>query len=242
MGRTRKPQHPDYPRGCVVAYLRVSTAEQVESGAGLAAQRAAIDAYAERAGLTVSRWLTDEGVSGSVAPEHRPALSQALGCLARCASGVLLVSKPDRLARKAADLLAIRDRAEREGWTLSAADGSIDLASAHGRAMASMLGVFAELERDLIRQRTREALAARKAAGVQLGRPRVLDDDLVARILAMRDSGMSMRQVAARLDEEAVPTARGGGRWQASSVRAVELAARARAAQGAIAAESAARG
>jgi|SRR6185437_10863336 len=237
--RSSKPQHPDYPRGCAVAYLRVSTHEQVESGAGLAAQRAAIAAYAERSGLRISRWCIDEGVSGGTAPDKRPALREALDALSSCVAGVLVVAKVDRLARSASDLLALRDRSGREGWSISSADGSIDLATPHGRAMATVMGAFAELERDLIRARTREALAEKRAAGVVLGRPRVLDDALVDRIIALRADGLSMRKVAALLDAEGVPTARGGGKWQVSSIQAVE---RSRAALAAIAAESASRG
>jgi DNA invertase Pin-like site-specific DNA recombinase len=135
---------------------------------GLDAQRAAIEAYAERAGLSISHWYVDEGVGGAMAPDQRPQLSAALFALSQCRKGgVLLVAKPDRLVRKASDLLKLRDRAEAEYWVISTADGPIDMSTPHGRAMATVMGAFAELERDLIRARTREAWAA------QGGRSRV---------------------------------------------------------------------
>jgi DNA invertase Pin-like site-specific DNA recombinase len=218
--RDRQPRHARYKRGCTIAYLRVSTAEQTLSGAGLAAQRAAIEAYAERAGLTVDRWLTDAGVSGSVPPTERPALAEALNALASCKSGVLLVAKIDRLARRASDLLALRDLAERQRWALSAADGSIDTATPHGRAMATVLSAFAELERDLIRARTREGMAAKREAGVRLGAPVKLPQEVRDRIVGERSDGATFAAIAARLNVEGVQTAR-GGKWYPSTIKAV---------------------
>lgn len=216
-----RPKHGDYPTPCVVAYVRVSTAEQAASGAGLDAQRQAITAYAARTGLEIGRWFADEGVSGSVPPSQRPALAQALHVLADCPSGVLIVAKLDRIARRASDLLALRDLAESHGWLLSAADGSVDMATPHGRAMTTVMGAFAELERDLIRARTREALAARKAAGVRLGRPKSLPENVRRRIADERRHGSTLAAIAEALTADGVPTAQGGVRWYPSAVRAV---------------------
>jgi DNA invertase Pin-like site-specific DNA recombinase len=213
-----RPRHGDYPHGCIVAYLRVSTTEQAESGAGLDAQRAAITAYAERAGLAISSWYVDEGVSGAVAPMERRALAEALATLADCRSGVLVVAKLDRIARRASDLLWLRDLAEQQGWALSAADGSVDTATPHGRAMTTVMGAFAELERDLIRARTKDALAARKAAGQRLGRPVALPDEVRARIADERSAGMTLTAIADGLTSDGIPTAQGGARWYASTV------------------------
>ena len=206
---------------CNIAYLRVSTAEQAESGAGLAAQRAAIEDYAIRHGLEVDRWFTDEAVSGSVAPLDRPGLAEALAMLARCKAGVLLIHKGDRIARKTADLLALRDLSERQHWTLSAADGSVDWSTAHGRAMSTVMGAFSELERDLIRARTRDALQARKAAGKRLGRPATLSAEVRDWIKSERIAGHSFAYIADGLNQSGVQTARGGVRWYPSTVKAV---------------------
>jgi DNA invertase Pin-like site-specific DNA recombinase len=223
-----------YKDGCVVAYLRVSTAEQAESGAGLEAQRNAITAYAQRAGLTISKWLADEGVSGAVPPMERPALSEALATLADCSSGVLVVAKLDRIARKASDLLWLRDAAERQHWAIAAADGSVDTTTPHGRAMTTVMAAFAELERDLIKARTKDALAARKAAGVRLGGPVRIPDEVRLRIAAERAAGVTLSAIADELTNEGIPTAQGGQRWYASTVsnvlRSLELDAEAEAA------------
>lgn len=212
-----------HPTDWTVAYLRVSTDEQTESGAGLDAQRAAIEGYAARCGLEVHAWHVDAGVSGSIAPADRPAFGDALMDLSRGKSGVLIVAKPDRIARKAADLLALRDLSEGQGWSIAAADGSLDNSTPHGRAMTGMMGVFAELERDLIRTRTREALAARKASGVRLGRPVTLDGAVRDRIVTERQGGSTLQAIADGLNAESVPTARGGARWRPSQIRAVLL-------------------
>ena len=89
-----------------------------------------------------------------------------------------------------------------------------------GRLVAGVLASAAAFERDLIRARTREGLAAKRAQGVRLGRPQRLPTSTIERILALRGEGVSLRRIAAQLDEEAVATA-GGGSWGLSSVRAV---------------------
>ena len=219
--RSRKPVHPDYPTGCTLAYLRVSTDAQVESGAGLQAQRTAIEAYAHRAGIQIDVWFTEEAMSGKVAQLQRPVLSKALSVLADCSAGALIVGKTDRVARNTADLLALRELAEAEGWSLSAADGSVDWSTAHGRAMSTVMGAFVELERDLIISRTREALAARKAAGQRLGRPATLPAEVRDRVAAERAAGATFAAVADGLNADQIATARGGARWYPSTVKAV---------------------
>ncbi|MGW4139372.1 recombinase family protein [Streptomyces mirabilis] len=203
----------------VIAYCRVSTEEQAASGAGLGAQRSAIEAYALGRGWTVVQWCIDEGVSASKAPEERPELARALEALAAGGAAVLLCHRVDRLARKTADLLRLRDRSEGEGWALASSDGSVDLTTPHGRTMFTVQGAFAELERDLIRARTREGMAAKRAAGVRLGRPSALPHEVLQRILAAREEGLSWRAIADRLNEDGVPTAQGGAKWWPSTTR-----------------------
>lgn len=204
-----------------VGYLRVSTAEQVRSGAGLDAQRAAIEATASARGLEVIAWHIDEGVSGGTAPMNRPALAAALEDLATGPVSVLLFGKADRVGRRAADLLALRELAEREGWTLASADGQVDLTTAAGRMMFTMLAGVAEMERELIQARTREGLAAKRAQGVRLGRPATLPAEVVARIVQEREAGRGWSAIARDLTAEEVPTARGGVKWYPSTVQAV---------------------
>jgi DNA invertase Pin-like site-specific DNA recombinase len=205
--------------GPYIAYLRVSTSEQADSRAGIQAQRAAILAEAARRGWTELRFIEDAGHSGK--STRRPGLMTTLEALKRGEAAGLVVSKMDRLSRSLLDFVQIMDVAQRQGWALIALDCPVDPSTPTGEAMASIVATFAQLERRLISQRTREALAAKRAAGVRLGRPRDLSDDVVARIVAYRSHGESLRAIAATLNEEQIPTAHGGAQWHASTVRAV---------------------
>ena len=81
----------------------------------------------------------------------------------------------------------------------------------------------AQWERRIIGQRTRDALAQKRAQGVRLGRPNVLAGDLRARIVAAHEAGAGWSAIARTLNAEAVPTAHGGAQWHPSTVRAVVL-------------------
>ena len=87
--------------------------------------------------------------------------------------------------------------------------------------MANVLATFAQFGRRLIGQRTREALAAKRASGVRLGRPVSLPPDVRERIVSARKAGHSLAAIADMLNEEQVPTAQGGRQWWPSTVRAV---------------------
>ncbi|WP_373071109.1 recombinase family protein [Gemmatimonas sp.] len=204
----------------VIAYRRVSTDEQSASGAGLDAQAARIAALVGAKGWTLTSTLTDEAVSGGVAPDARPALSEALSTLDAGHADVLIVAKLDRLTRSVSALGPLLDRAERHGWRLVILDADVDTTTAGGRLVANVLGSVAEWERAIIRERTRDALAARKAAGMRLGRPVEMPAEVRARVAHLAGSGLSLRAVAAQLTPEGVPTTRGGA-WHASTVRAV---------------------
>jgi DNA invertase Pin-like site-specific DNA recombinase len=92
-----------------------------------------------------------------------------------------------------------------------------------GEMMASVMATFAQFERRLIGQRTRDALAQRKLDGVVLGRPRTMSSDTRERIRREREAGRSYAAIARALTEEGVPTAQAGRRWHASTVRKVTL-------------------
>lgn len=204
-----------------VGYLRVSTADQAESGAGIAAQRTAITAYAERQGFTVTSWHTDAGVSGSAAPHERPGLTAALTEVMDGNAARLIVAKVDRLSRRLRDSINLMELAREQGWPLMFADIDADLATSQGRFTAQLWALMAENERDLIRTRTRDALAEKRAAGVRLGRPSTLPREVVARVMDERDAGTGWQRIANGLMADQIPTARGGDRWHANSVRQV---------------------
>jgi len=202
-----------------LAYLRVSTEEQAAHGLGLDAQRAAILAEAKRRGWDELRFLEDPGYSGK--DTKRPGLLVAREALRRGEAAGLIVAKMDRLSRSLLDFTTIMGEAQRQGWSLVALDCPMDSATPMGEAMVSVAAVFSQLERRMIGQRTKEALAVKRAQGVKLGRPRTTPNHVVARITREREQGRSLRLIAHGLNSDSVPTAQGGARWYASTVRAL---------------------
>jgi DNA invertase Pin-like site-specific DNA recombinase len=203
----------------VIGYTRVSTDEQASSGAGLAAQRAAILAEAERRDWKLVEIIEDAGYSAR--DLHRPGVQTALEALREKRADTLVVAKLDRLSRSILDFAGLMDRATHEHWALVALDLGVDTTSPAGEAMANVMATFAQFERRLIAQRTKEALAQKRAAGVRLGRPRQLADRVRRRIVAERVAGRTLAAIADSLNMDAVSTAQGGRRWYPSTVRAV---------------------
>lgn len=200
-------------------YVRVSTGQQAESGLSLAAQQAALEAAAETRGWELETF-TDAGVSAATMT-GRLQLQAALASLAAGRHGALVTTKLDRLARSLGDLVELVDRSEREGWALVVLDLNVDTASPHGRLLVGILGAISEWERNMARERTREALGAARERGTRLGRPPTTPGEVVERIKASRAAGASYHAIAEMLNAEGVPTAQNGARWWASSVRAI---------------------
>jgi len=202
----------------VLGYVRVSTDEQKNSGAGLAAQRAAIEAECVRRGWQLVDVIEDAGYSAK--DLKRPGVQIALEALQRGEASALVVAKLDRLSRSMLDFTAVMAKASKQEWALVALDCAVDTTTPAGEAMANVLATFAQFERRLISQRTREALAAKRAAGVQLGRPTTMPGSVRARITAEREEGLTLAAIADGLNADGTPTAHGGGRWWPSTVRA----------------------
>jgi DNA invertase Pin-like site-specific DNA recombinase len=199
-----------------IGYLRVSTDEQADSRAGLEAQRAAILAEAERRGWHLVEVIEDAGFSGK--DLNRPGIAAALDAMRRHRADTLVVAKLDRLSRSMLDFAALMDRASREHWALVALDLGVDTTTPAGEMMANVLATFAQFERRLIGQRTRDALAIKRASGTVLGRRRTMPDAVLARIRIERAEGRTLRAIADDLTADAIPTAQGGMRWYASTV------------------------
>lgn len=205
----------------VVGYVRVSTEEQADSGAGLAAQRSAIVAECERRGWRLLAVYEDAGVSGK-SLAGRPGLQEALQAVEDGPGSALVVAKLDRLSRSLLDFASLMERSRRKGWALVALDLGVDTTTPSGEMMANVLAVFAQFERRLIGQRTKDALAQKRAAGVRLGRPRSLPPSTDELVVALRGSGLSLPAIASRLADLDVPTGQ-GGRWHPTTVRRILL-------------------
>lgn len=190
----------------VIAYLRVSTEQQAESGGGIGAQRAAIEAYCASRGWTEVEYVTDPAWSAKTL--DRPELTEALSRLSEGKADVLVASKLDRVSRSVKDFATLLDTAGEEGWRLVLLDIGVDTSTASGEMVANMLAAAAQHERRLISQRTKDALAAKRAAGVRLGRPSVLPESVVRRIVSERAEGRGLRVIAEGLTADGITTAK----------------------------------
>ena len=218
--------------GKYVSYLRVSTGKQARSGLGLEAQRAAVTGW-----LNGGRWkLVDEVVEieSGKSDKNRPALRQALDACRRYRAR-LIISRLDRLSRDPVFLLSLRDA----GVEFIA----LDMPNAN-RMMVGIMAMVAEQEREALSQRTKDALAAKKAQGIKLGNPKPetlhfrsrkaakaaglkggatarLEADRFAELIQPLLEGdlasLSANAAAAELNRRGVQTARGGS-WTARSV------------------------
>lgn len=187
-----------------VAYVRVSTEDQ---NLGPEAQKYAIEQYASRQGLTIcSTWF--DKVSGSSPLDERPGLGAAFRALRENGAGTLIIAKRDRLARDVYLALLFERELRTCGARIVTADGINSEDTPEGRLLRGMLDLFSEHERQMIRMRTKAAMAAKKAKGEPVGNPpygyRFVDHKLsqvpeemaiVARVIALHKQGMSIRQV-----------------------------------------------
>jgi DNA invertase Pin-like site-specific DNA recombinase len=164
-----------------IGYARVSTAEQ-----GLDVQEAALKA----AGCEVIRAEKRSGTS----TEGRAELKTVLGFLHH--GDELVVTRIDRLARSIGDLQDIVRAIRAKGASLKATEQPIDTSTAAGKAFLDMLGVFAEFETLLRKERQLEGIAAAKAAGVYKGRPATID---AAKVNALKAEGLGATEIAKRL-------------------------------------------
>jgi DNA invertase Pin-like site-specific DNA recombinase len=221
---TSRRRQAEIDRTRVLGYVRVSTAEQAESGLGLDAQRSAIEAECARRGWTLVEVFEDAGASGR-STRNRDGLASALAGIEAGRGGTLMVSKLDRLSRSLVDFSSLMADAVARGWNLVALDLGIDLSTPAGEFMASVMASAAQWERRIIGQRTRDALAVKKAQGVKLGRPRTMPAVIRARIVTDRDAGAGWTAIAQQLNDEGVATAQGGAIWYPATVRAAYLAA-----------------
>ncbi|MGZ8888018.1 MAG: recombinase family protein [Halobacteriota archaeon] len=147
----------------VHSYLRIST---LDKGQTVENQRKAI----KDAGYATDEWYAEEGVSGSVKALERPEFSRMM---ARCArNDLVIVTALDRLGRDAEDILHTVNNFERMGVRVCIlALGNTDVTSVMGKAFVIMLSALAEMERNTLRERTRQGLARTKEEGVFVGRP-----------------------------------------------------------------------
>ena len=216
-----------------IIYLRVSTREQSESGLGLDAQLAAAMNIAREVGAASTLTFTDAGVSGSMPIAKRSGLSQALRAIGK--GDVLIVAKRDRLSRSLPIAIAIEELLRKRKAILLSASGEGTGEQKEGLSslmQSRMFQVFSEIERQMIRDRTRAALAVKKLRnervgtipyGYQLSSDKIHletnpdEQAIIALIGELRRSGMTFSAIVAYLNAEQI-SSRNRKPWQYRSV------------------------
>jgi len=201
---------PQDDRCLVAGYVRVSTERQATEGQSIEAQEDRIRAYAKANSLTVDRIYKDNGASGK--DVNRPSLARLLDDLDRIA--VVIVYKFDRISRSVVDLYSLLERFQAAGVAFKSVSEGVDTGSAIGRFIMSVLASLAQMERELIGERTKDTLAHKREKGEHCGRIpfgfRMGEDGrlekdpeqqkAIARIKRLRRNGRSERDIARRLN------------------------------------------
>ena len=208
------------------AYLRVSTAQQTESGAGLDAQH---DACLRFAG-NLEGVYRDAGVSGKTGLDKRPALLEAISQLSK--GDTLIVAKRDRLGRDPLVVAMIEAAVKRKGARIvSAAGEGTDSDSPSDILMRRLVDAFGEYERLLVGARTSAALQAKKSRRERTGSvpygyrcedgvylvPDETEQAAIAMIRDLNAKGLSLRNIAGRLQAKGYKP-RGGKSWHPQTV------------------------
>ena len=169
-------------------YARVSTVDQTTDNQLL---------EIEQAGYDADTVYTDT-ISGKVPAEERPEFGKMLDTITRTRKPKrLIVTKLDRLGRDAIDILTtVRRLSELECAVKVLQLGELDLTSSAGKMVLSTLSAVAEMERDILIERTNAGLARARAEGKVLGRPKVTDEKSAGEILGKLGEGVSVAQVA----------------------------------------------
>lgn len=216
-----------------IVYLRVSTDEQ---NLGIEAQRAACKAYCQKSGIEIVAEFVDEGFSGGLPPEDRPALLSALESLKK--GDILLVAKRDRVARCKKAVALVELATERKKARIISTQDEGTWAQDENDPMAfmmrSMADTFAQFERLTIKQRTRAALAVKKSKGERTGYIpfgfklakdgiRLETDEeeqsIIKLIRELQNSGLSVRRIAEELNSRGKLNR--GSRWSKSSTHRI---------------------
>ncbi|AFZ13606.1 Resolvase domain protein [Crinalium epipsammum PCC 9333] len=218
-------------------YIRVSTSEQVTEGVSLDAQLAKLTTYCQQAGLEVVAVIRDEGVSAGKLLIQREGGAKLLEMIHRKEVTHVVALKLDRLFRNAGDALSTIDRWDGGGVTTHLIDfmggQTLDTRSPMGRMMLGIAATFAQFERDLCGQRTKDALRHKKQnrqaySPTPLGYVRdgsnlvanATEQAIITVIKSLRLAGKSLRAIATELTQRGLKTKRGGS-WYASTIKAI---------------------
>lgn len=199
-----------------IGYIRVSTKDQGENGHGLDAQRMAIESAMKQRGWPLVD--VEQDIATGKNTNGRSGLHRAMERVEAGEAHALVVTKLDRLARSTLDFATTLHRSNDKGWSLVILELALDTSDPMGEFTASVVAAVAELERKMIAARTKDGLAAARAKGVRLGRPRTMDPEAISRAADLRAQGETLEAIAYQMNEEGFRTPT-GKRWAFYSVR-----------------------
>ena len=186
-------------------YARVSTREQTTEN-----QLVALREVAKRAGWAIVAEFVDDGISGAKGRDKRPEFDALCKAITRREIDIVLSWSVDRLGRSLQHLVTFLGELQGADVDLYLHQQGVDTTTPAGRALFQMMGIFAEFERSIIRERVKSGIERAKAEeqsrdGIKKrrrlgkmahGRPRLLDDKLIIQIKTARDNGLSYRKIA----------------------------------------------
>ncbi len=175
-------------------YVRVSTGSQTVEN-----QLRELRWVAERHGWEINAEFSDKGISGAKGRDQRPGLDKLLQAVARREVDMVLAWSVDRLGRSLQDLLSFLAELHAKGVDLYLHQQGLDTSTPAGKALFQMLGVFAEFERAIIRERVRSGLERARAQGKVLGRRRNDDPKRLATVQRLRKKGVGIGKIARTL-------------------------------------------
>jgi DNA invertase Pin-like site-specific DNA recombinase len=188
MGMTPSKYSSSNPLIRAALYARVST---VNHGQDPEVQLGEVREFCKRRGFTVAHEYVDKGISGS--RERRPALDKLLADCRKRLVDAVVVYRYDRFARSLRQLVNALEEFRSLGIDFISIHEGVDTSTPNGRLVFGIFASIAEFERELIRDRVRSGLAAAKAKGKRIGRPRVAVDTL--RIASLRRQGHSWAEI-----------------------------------------------
>ncbi len=172
----------------VFGYGRVSKSEQCVNNQLLELRNAGFN-------IEEDYWYSDVGVSGKTSTNQRPAFQRLMNQIRK--NETLVVSKLDRLGRDAIDVLqTVKQLGDRGIKVVVLQLGNTDLTSSAGKLLLMMLSAVAEMERDILVERTQAGLQRAKAEGRKLGRPSKTTSDQRSEIIEKIGQGLSISSIA----------------------------------------------
>lgn len=214
-------------------YCRVSTMGQRDEGVSLAHQQERITAWCKGNGHELQAMFVETGSGGRA--DNRPELQKAMAQVCK-KGGILVVYSLSRFSRSVKDTLALTEQLDRSNAHLASLSESLDTSSAVGRMIFKLLSTLSEFERDVLSERTRNALGhmrrlnRRISSTVPFGYelasdggtlvPVASEQAAIARIVERRANGMTLAAIAQSLEAEGVKT-KSQGKWYSATISVI---------------------